>query len=233
MRKILISLAVLFLLSACSFDQVIELIITPTHPPPPPPTATPTVYQTPSKTPTATTVPTYTATPTLGQGIVGAYTEASELDQSYMPTLYVVPTSTPAPKPMPLDSDSFFSSLTISGDILYWGYCDKYTPKYIDFEVLLANKRRVTYVLLFMRLVDKGGNQSTAWGGGAIMERVNRSHYTYRVRPENIQYYEEFEDAWIEYQIVAATSWLQSLGRSPVYLERLSLEKCVVSEEDD
>jgi len=232
MKKVFVSITILFLLSACQLDEVVALIITPTVPPPTPSvTSTATVFQTPTRTPTATLIPTFTTTPTLAEGIHGSYTEAAEIDPKYLPTLYVVPTVTPAPKPMLAGLGPFFNSLTISKDILFWGYCDE--RKYVDFEVRTTNNRRVTYVLLFMRLVDKGGNQSTAWGGGAIMKRNSSGSYTYRVRPENIEHYEEFKDAWIEYQIVAATSTLKSLGRTQIYMEEISLKKCEATETDE
>ena len=96
-----------------------------------------------------------------------------------------------------------------------------------------SNTLRVKYVLLFMRLVDKEGNQSTAWGGGAIMKKVSGGYYTYRVRPGKISHYEEFKDAWMEYQVVAATSGLRSLVRTPVYRDSLSLRWCQPIEVDD
>jgi hypothetical protein len=84
-----------------------------------------------------------------------------------------------------------------------------------------------------MRLVDKGGNQSTAWGGGAIMKKESGGLYTYRVRPENISYSDEFKDAWIEYQVVVATYGFKSLGRSQVYKDSLSLKWCQPIEVDE
>ena len=237
MKKItILSLALMFALSACSLDEVVALLVTPTSPPLPSrtlaETATPTVFQTPSNTPTITPVPSFTTTPTLsGSGSNDSVSSDSPTAES-LPTLYVVPTATSAPQTNLFGGqNSIVVSMSVSNDVLYWGYCD--AQKYVDFEVRLANNLRVTNVLLFMRLVDKGGNQSTAWGGGAIMKEAGGSSYTYRVRPENIAYYEEFKDAWIQYQVVAATYGLKSLGRSPVVTESLSLRKCEPTETDE
>lgn len=217
MRKIFYNLVLVFALSACSFNDVIALIVTPTAPAGG--TSTPSVYYTPSLTPTITpTPPTPTFTPTPTQRGITSVDENA-------PVFTPFPTSTPAPQISLFGvPGSLLVSMSVSSDILYWGYCDD--PHYVDFDVRLANNLRVTYVLLFMRLVDKGGNQSTAWGGGAIMKKVSGSYYTYRVRPENITYYEEFKDAWIEYQVVVATSSLRSLDRTPVYRENLTLKWC-------
>lgn len=225
MKRIISSLGLLFILSACSLNDVVALLVTPTMPPVPPAVETlePTVYYTPSQTPTITPVPTFTYTPTKA-GAGDSFGEELT-DSSPLPTLILIPTATSGPQ------ISFFSepsslilSISVSSDILLWGYCD--APKYVDFDVRLANNLRVAYVLLFLRLVDKGGNQSTAWGGGAIMKEVNGNYYTYRVTPDKISHYEEFKDAWVEYQVVAATSGLKTLDRSPVYRDSLSLRWC-------
>lgn len=115
--------------------------------------------------------------------------------------------------------------------MLFWGNCD--APKYVDFEVRLANNLRVGYVLLFLRLVDKDGNQSTAWGAGAILTEVNNTTYTYHVTPANLTHYREFRDAWIEYQIVVSTGGLRILESSPVYERSLSLVRCLTIEVDE
>ena len=121
--------------------------------------------------------------------------------------------------------------MSVSSDVFYWGYCD--APHYVDFEVKLLNTFRVKYVLLFMRLVDKEGRQSIAWGSGAIMNKETSGYYTYHVRPGNIAHYEEFKDAWVQYQVVVATSGLRTLARTPVYREDLTLKWCRPIEVDE
>lgn len=223
MKRIIYGLFLVFALTACSFDDVVALLVTPTAPVD---MSTPTVVYTPSYTPTITPTqptPTYTVTPTL----VGA----APFDDA-LPTLILIPTATQAPQTSFFGaSDSLLTSLSVSSDILYWGYCDD--PHYVDFDVRLVNTVRVKYVLLFMRLVDKEGRQSTAWGGGAIMNKVAGSYYTYHVRPGNISHYEEFKDAWIQYQVVVTTSSLRELARTPVYMEELTLKWCRPVEVDE
>ena len=231
MKKIIYSLTLMFALTACSLNDVVALLVTPTVPPPPPAdTSTPTVVYTPSETPTITSVPTFTSTPTKA-GSVNSF-EVPTGDAQPLPTLILVPTATPGPHiSFFSEPNSIILSISVSSDTLLWGYCN--SPKYVDFDVKLANTLRVTYVLLFMRLVDKGGMQSTAWGGGAIMEKAGGGYYTYHVTPDKISHYNEFKDAWIEYQVVAAKGNLQSLGRSPVYRDSLSLRYCLPIEVDE
>jgi len=232
MKKIIYNLALIFTLTACSMNDVIALLVTPTVPPPPPPAdeiLEPTVFYTPSQTPTGTQIPTFTSTPTLvGAGdSFDAPTEGTVA----LPTLILVPTETPGPQISLGEPGSLILSISVSSDTLFWGACD--APKYVDFDVRVANNLRVGYVLLFLRLVDKGGNQSTAWGAGAIMKEVGGSTYTYRISRQNLTHYNEFKDAWIEYQVVASTGGLKVLESSPVYEKSLSLKQCLSIEVDE
>ena len=227
MKKIIVSLTLLFTLTACSFNDVVALLITPTPPPPTVATSTPTVVTTPSQTLTISPVPSFTSTPTkigLG-GIVEVPTGSVEP----LPTLILIPTATPGPQVSLLgEPGSLILSLSVNSDILFWGYCN--APKYVDFDVRLANNIRVTNVLLFLRLVDKGGNQSTPWGAGAIMKEGTGSYYTYRITPDKLAHYDEFKDAWVEYQVVVTTYGLKIMSSSPVYERSLSLKYCLPSE---
>ena len=229
MKKTILGLAMIFTLTACSMNDVVALLVTPTAPPPTAEPSTPTVVNTPSETPTITAVPSFTSTPT--KAGLGSFTNPLG-DGQPLPTLVLIPTATTGPQ-VSLFSEpgSIILSLSVSSDVLFWGYCD--APKYVDFDVRLTNTLRVTNVLLFLRLVDKGGNQSIDWGGGAIMKEQNGGHFTYRVRPENISYYDEFKDAWVEYQVVVTTYGLETLGRSQVYRKSLSLRWCRPVEVDE
>jgi len=224
MKKIIFSLFLVFTLTACSFNDMLALLATPTVPTVG--VATPTLIPMASQTPTISytlPTPTFTSTPTLAGAIPA---------DNALPTLILIPTATSAPQTSFFaDPNSLIASMSVSSENLYWGYCD--APHYVDFDVRLVNTFRVKYVLLFMRLVDKEGRQSTAWGGGAIMKKVTGGHYTYRVRPGNISHYEEFKDAWIQYQVVVATSSLRTLSRTPVYMEDLTLRWCRPIEVDE
>jgi hypothetical protein len=205
-------------------NDVIALLVTPTIPPPPSPTEMtfePPISEAPGQTQTSTVVPTFTSTPTLIGAGDSADVPSSEI--TVLPTLILVPTATSGPQISFNQPGSTILSISVSTDTLFWGYCDE--PKYVDFEVRLANNLRVVYVLLFLRLVDKGGNQSTGWGAGAIMSDANGA-YTYRITPEQLTHYSEFKDAWIEYQVVASTGGLKILESSPVYERSLSLQQC-------
>jgi hypothetical protein len=232
MKKIICSLALIFALTACSMNDVIALLVTPTAPPPPLANETlePTVFYTPSQTPTGTQIPPFTFTPTL----IGAGDpfEVPSDGTEALPTLILVPTATPGPQvALVSNPGSLFVSVSVSSDTLYWGYCD--ATKFLDFEVRLANNLRVGYVLLFLRLVDKGGNQSTGWGVGAIMKKTSQGYYAYHITPGHLVHYNEFEDAWLEYQVVTTTWGRKILESSPVYENTVSFQKCLTIEVDE
>ena len=65
------------------------------------------------------------------------------------------------------------------------------------------------------------------------MEEVGGGYFTYRVTPDKLVHYNEFKDAWIEYQVVVATYGLDTLGRSQVYRDSLSLRWCQPVEVDE
>ena len=137
MKKIIYPFIAL-MLSACSFNDVIALIVTPTpfliDSPVPELVYTPTY--TPTITPTPPT-PTFTLTPTL-MG-VGSTDENAPLFTPF-------PTSTQAPQISLFgSSNSLLVSMSVSSDILYWGYCED--PHYVDFDVRLANNLPVLYSL--------------------------------------------------------------------------------------
>jgi len=223
MKNTIFGIFLIFSMTSCSFNDVIALVITPTSIPVDAaiPEATGTPEQTSTITPTQPT-PTFTVTPTL-LGYKAPPT--ADVSDNGIPTLTPLPTLTRAPQTNFFGSvSSMIHSLSVSSDVLYWGYCEGI--HYVDFDVSIATTVRTPYVLLYMRLVDKGGNQSTKWGGGAILKKVSDGQYTYRVRPENISYYDEFKDAWIEYQVIVANGSLETLDRTPVYRNSLSLEWC-------
>jgi hypothetical protein len=237
MKKILCSLALLFALTACTMNDMIALLVTPTIPPPPPAveqTLDPSAFTTPTQPPTSTQIPTFTFTPTLigAGGSLDGTADGTANGTQALPTLVLVPTATPGPQIILFsEPGALILSISVSSDTLFWGYCD--APKYVDFKVGLANNLRVAYVLLFMRLVDKGLNQSTGWGVGAIMKKTRDGYYTYRITREHLLHYEEFKEAWIEYQVVASTGGLKILDSSPVYEQSLSLQKCLTIEVDE
>ena len=146
-------------------------------------------------------------------------------------------TSTPSKTPRPtitletLDpslytpSPNIFQFVQRSTNRVVWGYnCDGDRSIMITATVLPV--RRLKYVLLFIRLQDKFSGRGTEWGAGAIMKDNDQGKYFYRLELDQIEDYEKYEDAWLQYQLVASTIGLTVLGRSVVDRTSVSLTHC-------
>jgi hypothetical protein len=85
---------------------------------------------------------------------------------------------------------------------------------------------RLKYVLLFFRLQDKYSARGTEWGGGAIMKDNDQGTYFYKLELAQIKDYDQFQDAWLQYQLVASTAGLRVLGRTVVDRTSVSVTHC-------
>ncbi len=148
-----------------------------------------------------------------------------------------IPTSTPSPRPTitlePLDVSLFtpsaqlFVSVQRSTSQLVWGYnCDG--ARSIKFITTIVKPKRLKYVLLYIRLQDKYSARRTDWGGGAILNDNDRGTYFYTIHLDQINDYDKYEDAWLQYQFVGSTVGLTVLGRSVVSRNEVSLTSCRV-----
>ena len=146
-------------------------------------------------------------------------------------------TSTPTKSPRPtitletLDpslytpSPNIFQFVQRSTNQVVWGYnCDG--DRSIMFTATVTPVRRLKYVLLFIRLQDKYSGRGTEWGAGAIMKDNDQGKYFYRLELDQIEGYEDFQNAWLQYQLVASTVGLTVLGRSVVDRTSVSLTHC-------
>ena len=199
---------------------------------------TPTTGPTNTIPPTVTSFPTSTATrdpfaintegpteipPTLEPGV-------SPKPPTRTPT--VTTTARPTITLEPLDpslftpSPNIFNFVQKSTSQLVWGYgCDGYRS--IQFVVTVTPVRRMKYVLLFIRLQDKYSGRGTQWGAGAIMHDNDQGKYFYTIHLDQIEDYEQFTDAWLQYQFVASTIGLTRLGSSVVDRTSVSLTHCM------
>ena len=216
------SVLLLLLLTGCAMPDLSYLLQAV------PPTVTATV----TSSPTNTLVPGETRLPT---------------DK---PTLTEMPSETPAPptatsaftrtptkrptitlEPADLSGLSFgspiFTSIIVSTDTIRWGACGGAGPFEIKFTVRVARPKGLYYVLLFMRLQDKYTYIRTDWFGGAIMNAdKNKTVYTYTVTKDNITNYEDFDEAWLQYQVVATDRYRNILGSSLVYQDKINVIHC-------
>ena len=122
-------------------------------------------------------------------------------------------------------SPNIFTYVSRSTSQIVWGStCDG--DRSILFVANVTPVRRLKYVLLFIRLQDKYSGRGTKWGAGAIMKDNDQGKYFYKLELDQIEDYRFYEDAWLQYQMVASTVGLTVLGRSVVDRTSVSVTHC-------
>ncbi|HEX8991124.1 MAG TPA: hypothetical protein VF784_05550 [Anaerolineales bacterium] len=222
MKKLGFFLLIGLLLSGCSYADITRLLATET-PTVPPPTATATVYVTPSNTPSITPTqptPTFTLTPTL---IYPNGTPLPSATVTPMNTPYLQPKSISTTGSQPQVGNGPFASITVSGSQLLWGGCE---PSSVRATVKVAPGVPAAVVTIWLRIQSVSTGETTAWGGGAIMDRKDNGNFTYTLTPANFEHYREFPKAWGQYQFVASDARLHRLGASGLFLNNLTISQC-------
>ena len=223
MKTSLFVLLLLSVLAGCSGLPPVSLpfLQSPTSAPPPQPTATPYSLQ-PTQTLDLFVINTSEPTTTAGIG-------------TPLPTLTPLPAFTITSRPTitlePLDPTLFTPSPNLfinvqrdTSQLVWGGNCAG--ARTIRFVTQVQPARRLRYVTLWYRLQDKYSGRSTDWGGGAIMSDNDQGTYFYTLDLSQIRRYRYFEDAWLQYQLVASTATQRVLGRSVVSRNEISLTHC-------
>jgi hypothetical protein len=227
MKKIVLAI-IAFILVGCSALPDLPFLQQPTSAPvvvnTPQPTVT-LISDSYTKTPDLFTINTEAPTNTLQAGAPPVTnTPIPSFTPTTRPTITLEPVDitlfTPGPNPFLLVSKSTTQ--------LVWGYnCDG--ARSIKFVVqIVAPVKRLKYVLLFIRLQDKYSARHTEWGAGAIMSDNDRGTYFYSFELDQIADYQNFEDAWLQFQFVASNIYLHRLGASVVDRNSVSLTHCTV-----
>lgn len=157
--------------------------------------------------------------PTLEPGVIPSRTPTLSKTPRPTITLETLDPSLYTPSP------NIFQFVQTSTSQVVWGYnCGG--DRSIMFTATVMPVRRLKYVLLFIRLQDKYSGRGTEWGAGAIMKDNDQGKYFYRLELDQITDYQNFEDAWLQYQLVASTIGLTVLGRSVVDRTSVSVTNC-------
>jgi len=225
MKKTLLLLLAL-IISGCSALPLDLSFLTPATAGPTD-TPQPTVTLFPSSTPTRDPFALNTESPseippTLGPGVSPVPpTRTPTLTATFRPTITLEPVDPSLFTPSP----NIFNFVQKSTTQLVWGYgCDG--DRSIQFIVTVTPVRRMKYVLLFIRLQDKYSGRGTDWGAGAIMSDNDQGKYFYTIHLDQIDDYDQYADAWLQYQFVASTIGLTRLGSSVVDRTSVSLTNC-------
>jgi hypothetical protein len=161
--------------------------------------------------PTPTTLPAATATiPVATQPVV--FSPTPTFAPSVTPTLFQTATQTMTP--IALFDDPKLSAQVISLS------CE---PQLVRFDV--AVNHPATYsVVLFFRLRYKSSGDRTNWNAGVVM-LPNAGRFIYDLKASGLTDFNQFKEpvAWVQFQFVATDANRTILGRSEVFLDRLTL----------
>jgi hypothetical protein len=223
-RSLLITLLT-FILAGCSGLPVsIPFLQTPAPPALPQPTVTPFGLPTlaPSNTPDLFVINTAEPTTTAPTGTsLVTDTPVPSFTPTFRPTITLEPLDPTLFTPSP----NLFLNVQRNTSQLVWGYtCSG--DRSIRFVAQVQPARRLRYVTLWYRLQDKYSGRGTAWGGGAIMSDNDQGTYFYDLDLSQIRNYRRFQDAWLQYQLVASTATQKVLGRSVVSRTDVSVTNC-------
>jgi CSLREA domain-containing protein len=95
----------------------------------------------------------------------------------------------------------------------------------VRFDVGVPVKEKVAGIWLFVRLRNKDGEGVTAWGDALVMKPSGLGLYTYELLTEDIAGFSQWENAWIQYQLVAYDKNFTRVATSDVYSD-LVLSAC-------
>lgn len=224
-RAVLISTLCMLCLAStgCSYTDIMKLLPATPTPAPPTPTPTATVYITPTETPTITPTqptPTFTLTPTM---IYPNGTPPPTETSTPEATLYVMATASATQAPQQLVGNGPFSAVVVSGSKLFWGSCE---PSSLNVTVQLMSGVSAVGVVMALRLQDPTTQETTQWGGDAIMNNKGNGVFTYTLTAPNFEHYREYKQAWGQYQFIAYKKGLVHVGSSQLYLNNLTIAPC-------
>ena len=226
MKRSLLITMMIFILAGCSGLPVsIPFLQTPA-PAAPQSTATPFSLpsQQPSHTPDLFVINTAgpTTTPFTGTPLV-TDTAVPTFTPTFRPTITLEPLDPTLFTPSP---NIFLNVQRNTSQLVWGGTCAG--DRSIRFVAQVAPARRLRYVTLWYKLQDKYSGRNTGWGGGAIMSDNDQGAYFYDLRLDQIHNYRNYQDAWLQYQLVASTATQKVLGRSVVSRTDVSLTNCKV-----
>ena len=186
-------------------------------------TQTPLIITTPMTITTGTALTgTSASTARTVQATASLSTNTSTPTATFTATSTATNTSTPMPQPTP--QGPVFQSVTVSSNQLNWDNTCETIP--VTFTAQTQIGFNVTEVLLFLRLQNQAGTDTTFWNKAITMHSAGLGAFTYDITPDKINHYLDFNTAWIQYQLVAYNAQLHEVGRTQIYENTLTLTRC-------
>ena len=187
--------------------------------------------QSPTSAPTETAIPTSTIAPSITPveitstiGPIPILTDTPSVPTgtvvSPVPSAQATPTSLIQPTPQ----GPVFESVTTSSTQINWGDACEETPVTVTAQV--ASGFNITEVDLYTRLQSENGVATTAWNNAISMHDDGFGTYTYDLSTKVLKYYDDFNVAWVQYQLVATNIQQHEASRTQVYLNSLLIKHC-------
>jgi hypothetical protein len=133
-------------------------------------------------------------------------------------TSAITPTFTPSPT-----LASFFKVAVKPNHVYYRGTgCG---DKQVQFQVQVADPKKVAGVWLFVQLKNKGGEEITGWSEALVMSPLGSGWYSYTLPSESIPSFTKFPDALVQYQFVAYDKNFARVATSDVFWD-VELSAC-------
>jgi hypothetical protein len=118
-----------------------------------------------------------------------------------------------------------FLSISVSDEQFYKG--KDCLPTSVKFTVQVADPANTAFVLLFVRFKSKQTGTTSEWTNSIAMESIGVGTFSHDLVPSEMKAVDLFENAWVQYQLVATDAHSNKLGKTDIFSEKLSLLECV------
>lgn len=218
-RNILVSLV--FLLQACSMNDLLPATRTPQ------PTSTPFITLTPIDTPTQSRTPRPTPSATIVKIPTQDPNQPTFTPFALPPIIIDGNTTTPVFSPTPSRPGPGFFSVTISPIRIYWGGC---TPNSSTVLAVVDDPDEVFSVLLFTRVKDLHEEDYTPWTKGTVMFDLGDGSFTHTLVGSQIYGHNHYKDSSVFIQLVATNLKGEEVGRTKIYENAITMSPCMCYE---
>jgi hypothetical protein len=117
-----------------------------------------------------------------------------------------------------------FLSISVSDEQFYKG--KNCLPVSVKFTAQVADPAYTAFVVLFVRFKSKQTDTKSEWTSIA-MQNIGVGTFSHDLVPLEMKAVDLFENAWVQYQLVATDSNSKQVGRTDIFSERLTLLECV------
>ena len=115
-------------------------------------------------------------------------------------------------------------SVVPSGPQIIWGpSCDANS---VTLTAQVGSGYDILGVVLFTRLQSQGGDVTTAWNRGVSMHNDGLGTFTYDLSAVTFKYYQDFNMALVQYQLIATNIQLRQVARTLNLWNSLTLMRC-------